>query len=323
MSSFIAAGTSYANYGVPMVPFFIYYSMFGFQRIGDLAWAAGDMRTKGFMLGATAGRTTLAGEGLQHQDGHSHLLALPIPNLEAYDPAFAYELATIVRDGMRRMYEAGEDIYYYVTVENENIVQPKAPDHLSREELVEGITRGLYLFKPAEPLGKRGKGAAPRVQLFGSGAIMGEVLEAQGRLRDYGVAADVWSITSYKALHRDAVAVARRNRLRDGGEPETSYLARTLHGVEGPLVAASDYVKALPDMLAPYLPRPMLSLGTDGFVVPKRGRSSARTSRLNAAHVTTPPSAPSSTKAPFDVSVLDKARTDLGIDGAKADPATA
>ena len=323
MASFIAAGTSYANYGVPTVPFFIYYSMFGFQRIGDFAWAAGDMRAKGFMLGATAGRTTLAGEGLQHQDGHSHVLALPIPNLEAYDPAFAFELATIVREGMRRMYEAQEDVYYYVTIENENVVQPAAPEHLTREELVDGILRGMYLFKPAGEVKGSGKNPAPRVQLFGSGAIMGEVLAAQEQLASYGVAADVWSITSYKALHRDAVAVARRNRLRDGGDAERSYLARMLEGVDGPLVAASDYLKALPDMLAPYLPRPMLSLGTDGF-----GRSEAREElrehfEVNAAHVTYAALRALTDEGALDAKTLAKARSDLGIDGDKVDPATA
>ena len=323
MSSFIAAGTSYANYDVTMVPFFIYYSMFGFQRVGDLAWAAGDMRTKGFLLGATAGRTTLAGEGLQHQDGHSHLLALPVPNLEAYDPAFAFELATIIREGMRRMYEQQEDIYYYLTIENENIVQPAAPDHLSRDQLINGILKGLYLYKPAAAKKARGKKATPRVQLFGSGAIMGEVIAAQALLAEYGVAADVWSITSFKALHRDAVAVARRNRLRGKGQPETSYLAEVLAGAEGPFVTATDYVKALPDMLAPYLPKPMISLGTDGF-----GRSEAREElrehfEVNAAHVAFAALRALVDEGTLDAKVLEEARGKLGIQADKRDPATA
>ncbi len=314
MSSFLAAGTSYANYGVTTVPFFIYYSMFGFQRIGDLAWAAGDTRAKGFMLGATAGRTTLPGEGLQHQDGHSHLLAMPNPNLEAYDPSFAYELATVVREGMRRMYEEQEDVFYYLTIENENVPQPAAPEHLSRDELVDGILRGLYLFRPSS---RRFKAKA---QLFGSGAIMGEVLEAQKILEDYKVAADVWSVTSYKALYRDAVEVTRRNRLRSGGEPETPYLRRALEGTEGPFVAASDYVKALPDMLGPYLERPMLSLGTDGF-----GRSEAREElrdffEVDAKHVAHAAIRALVDDGALDQEVLDEASRDLGIDPDKPDP---
>ena len=310
MSSFMAAGTSYANYGVTMVPFYIYYSMFGFQRIGDLAWAAGDMRAKGFMVGATAGRTTLAGEGLQHQDGQSHLLALPSPNLEAYDPAFAYELATVVREGMRRMYEEQEDVFYYLTVENENVRQPAAPEHLSREELTDGILRGLYLFRPSQ---RRFKA---RAQLFGSGAIMGEVLEAQKVLEDYKVAADVWSVTSYKALHRDAVRVARRNRLREDGEAEVPYLRRALEGAEGPRIAASDYVKALPDMLAPYLDRPLVSLGTDGY-----GRSEAREELRDFFEVDARYIAHATLSALVDegalgADVLAQAAADLGIDPA-------
>ncbi|MEX2500843.1 MAG: pyruvate dehydrogenase (acetyl-transferring), homodimeric type [Trueperaceae bacterium] len=316
MSSFLAAGTSYANYGVTTVPFYAYYSMFGFQRIGDLAWAAGDMRAKGFMLGATAGRTSLPGEGLQHQDGHSHLLALPIPNLRAYDPAFAYELATVVREGMRRMYQEQEDVFYYLTIGNDNQPQPAAPDHLSREELVEGILAGLYKFRPS---GRRFKAT---VQLFGSGAIMTEVLEAQVLLESYKVAADVWSVTSYKALHTDAVAVARRNRLRgEKEEIERSYLARALDGVEGPLVAASDYVKALPDMLSPYAPRPFVSLGTDGF-----GRSEARDElrehfEVNARYVAYAALRALVDDGDLEASVLERAADDLGIDPDKPDPA--
>ncbi len=318
MSSFLAAGTSFVNYGVTTVPFYVYYSMFGFQRIGDLAWAAGDMRAKGFMLGATAGRTSLPGEGLQHQDGQSHLLALPIPNLRAYDPSFAFELATIVRDGMRRMYHDLEDVFYYLTIGNENMPQPAAPDHLERDELVDGIVRGLYRFRPSK---RRFKTTA---QLFGSGAIMGEVLKAQKILEEYKVAADVWSVTSYKALHVDAVAVARRNRLRaPDAEPERSYLFRTLEGVEGPLVAASDYVKALPDMLAPYLPRPFVSLGTDGF-----GRSEARPElrahfEVNAAHVAWAALRALADEGAIPADVADRAASDLGIDPDKPDPAVA
>ncbi len=266
ISSFIAAGTAYATHGVNTIPFFIYYSMFGFQRIGDFLWAAGDMRAKGFLLGGTAGRTTLAGEGLQHQDGHSHVLAYPIPNLLAYDPSFAYEIAFIVREGMRRMYEEQEDLFYYLTVGNENYPQPALPEHLSQEEVKEGVLRGLYLFKSSDK--KRSKF---RAQLFGSGSIMLEVLKAQEMLEAYDVAADVWSVTSYKSLHQDALRVERRNRLHPEAEPEKPFVYEALKDAEGVLVAASDYMKILPDALSRHLPRPIVALGTDGF-----GRSEAR-----------------------------------------------
>ena len=261
MCSFIAAGTSYANHGINMIPFFIYYSMFGLQRIGDLIWAAGDMRCRGFLLGGTAGRTTLAGEGLQHQDGHSHLLAFPVPNLMAYDPAFAYELAVIIQDGIRRMYENHEDIFYYLTVMNENYPQPPMP-----EGCREGILKGLYKFKAAPvqtPL---------KAQLLGSGAIMNEVIKAQALLAEkYGVAADVWSVTSYKELHRDALETERWNLLHPDAQPHAPYLSRTLGDAPGPIVAASDYVKALPDSICRWMPRRIVALGTDGF-----GRSDGR-----------------------------------------------
>ena len=262
MSSFIAAGTAYANHGVPTIPFFIYYSMFGLQRVGDLAWAAGDQRCRGFLLGGTAGRTTLAGEGLQHQDGQSHLLALPIPNLVAYDPAYAYELAVIIRDGIQRMYVNNESVYYYITVMNENYPQPAMPAGAEA-----GIIRGMYRFRPAaDPT------APLRAQLFGSGAILNEVVKAQGLLAErYGVQADVWSITSYKQLRNDALDAERYNLLHPGEEPELPYVTRCLADAPGVLVAASDYVKAMPDLIAKWLPRPLVSLGTDGF-----GRSETR-----------------------------------------------
>ena len=210
------------------------------------------MRTKGFMLGATAGRTTLAGEGLQHQDGHSLLLAYPLPNLKAYDPSFAYEMATIIREGMRRMYEEQEDLFYYLTVGNDNYAQPKMPEHLSREEVQEGILKGMYKFKPS---GK--KRSKLKAQLFGSGAIMNEVLKAQEMLEtDYKVAADVWSITSYKELHYDALQTDRWNRLHPEEEPKKSYIFEQLEGEKGVFVAASDYMKILPDSLARHAPNP-------------------------------------------------------------------
>ena len=319
MSSFVAAGTAYATHGVNTVPFYIYYSMFGFQRIGDLAWLAGDMRAKGFMLGATAGRTTLAGEGLQHQDGQSHLLALPIPNLEAYDPSFAYELAIVIRDGLRRMYEEQESVFYYVTVGNENRPQPAAPEHLDREALEAGVLRGLYLFRPSAK-----KRARKHVQLLGSGAIMHEALQAAELLeRDYGVAAHVWSVTSYKALHRDALAVERWNRMHPGEAPRSSVVHRALADTKGPIVAASDYVKMLPDALAKHTPRPLVALGTDGF-----GRSEARAElrghfEVDAKHIAWAALKALADDGVFPADDLPQAMRQLNIDPDKIDPTVA
>ncbi len=223
MASFTAAGTAYANYGVPMIPFFTYYSMFGFQRIGDLVWAFGDSRGRGFMVGATAGRTTLAGEGLQHQDGHSHVLFSAVPTCLSYDPAFAYEIAVIVQDGLRRMYQELENIFYYLTVGNENYAQPPMP-----EGCREGILKGIYRFKAAA-------GGPAVVQLFGSGSILNEALRAQVILADrYQVQADVWSVTSYNQLRRDALAAERWNRLHPAEPPRRPYLAEALAGATGP-----------------------------------------------------------------------------------------
>ncbi len=315
MSSFLAAGTAYATHGVNTIPFFIYYSMFGFQRIGDLTWLAGDMRCKGFMLGATAGRTTLAGEGLQHQDGHSHVLAYPIPNLLAYDPSFAYELAVIIREGMYRMYEKQEDVFYYLTVGNENYPQPAAPEHLSREALKEGILRGLYKYRPSDK--QRSK---LRVQLFGSGSIMNEVLKAQEMLAEYKVAADVWSVTSYKELHRDALQVERWNRLNPEEVPKTSYIYEQLKDEKGVFVAASDYMKILPDSLARHLPKPLISLGTDGF-----GRSEAREElrdffEVDARHIVLASLHALQQNGELDVKIVSKAMKDLGIRPDKPNP---
>jgi pyruvate dehydrogenase E1 component len=262
LSSFIAAGTAYASHGINMIPFFIFYSMFGFQRVGDLIWAAGDMRCKGFLVGATAGRTTLAGEGLQHQDGNSHLLAYPVPNLKAYDPAFAYELGVIIEDGIRRMYEQGEEVFYYITVENENYPMPSMPKGVS-----EGILKGMYRFKAGEQ--KAGK---PRVQLLGSGAILNEALKAQALLEgDYGVTADVWSVTSFKELHNDGVDAQRWNMLNPKKKPQIPYVTQCLSETEGPVIVASDYVKALGNSVVRWMPGKPVVLGTDGF-----GRSESR-----------------------------------------------
>lgn len=310
MSSFIAAGSSYANHGITMVPFFVYYSMFGFQRIGDLAWAAADMRSKGFLIGGTAGRTTLAGEGLQHQDGHSHLLALPIPNLIAYDPAFAFELEIIIEDGLRRMFVNQEDVYYYLTVMNENYHQPAMP-----EGAREGILQGLYLFKPMQETA-----LAHKVQLFGSGAIINEVLAAQELLVEYGVAANVWSVTSYKSLHREAMATERFNRMHPAEPARKPYLTRCLEGHWGPVIAASDYVRTLPDMVAQWVPEGMVSLGTDGF-----GRSDSRPAlrdffEVDVKYITLAALSALYRRGELGIDVVNQAMGQLGIDPERPDP---
>jgi pyruvate dehydrogenase E1 component len=261
MCSWMAAASAYANHGVPMIPFYIYYSMFGFQRIGDFAWAAGDMRCRGFLVGGTAGRTTLAGEGLQHQDGHSHILASTIPNCISYDPTFAYEVAVIVREGLRRMFVEQENVYFYLTVMNENYTHPAMP-----EGAEEGIVKGLYLLQQ----GAGGKQL--RVQLVGSGTILREVLAAADLLRDdFGVAADVWSATSFTELARDGDDVARWNMLHPEAEARVPYVAACLAGHDGPLVAATDYMRSYANQIRPYVDRPYTVLGTDGF-----GRSDTR-----------------------------------------------
>ncbi len=262
MASFNAAGTAYSSHGINMIPFFIYYSMFGFQRIGDLIWAAADMRAKGFMIGATAGRTTLNGEGLQHQDGHSLLNAIAFPTVRAYDPAYAYETAVIIFDGLRRLYQEGETAIYYITVENENYPMPTLPEGVS-----EGIVRGIYRLSQQDA-----KKNAPRVQLFGSGAILRSVLDAQKILAErYGVASDAWSVTSYSQLRREAQECRRWNLLHPGQTPRMSYLEQVIDGASGPFIAASDYVRAVPEQLNPWIPGGLETLGTDGM-----GRSDTR-----------------------------------------------
>ncbi len=262
MASFIAAGTAYCTHGINTIPFYIFYSMFGFQRIGDLIWAAGDMRSKGFLLGGTAGRTTLNGEGLQHQDGHSHLLGASVPNLVAYDPAFAYELAVIIQDGIQRMYEKQEDIFYYITLGNENYSMPQM-----KEQNHEGILRGFYKFKP----GPRGKKMI-KAHLFGSGSLIMEALRAQTILAErYHVSADVWSVTSYKELRREALEVDRWNRLHPKENPRISYIESVLEKEKGPFIAVSDYMKLVPEQINPWVPGGLIALGTDGF-----GRSDSR-----------------------------------------------
>jgi pyruvate dehydrogenase E1 component len=261
MASFTAAGTAYTNYGVEMIPFFIYYSMFGFQRVGDLIWAFGDARGKGFLCGGTAGRTTLAGEGLQHQDGHSMVHSSTVPTCVTYDPAYAYEIAIIVQDGIRRMYQLGEDRFYYLTLYNENYPMPPMPADFSPD----GVLRGIYRFRVAE-------GGKAVVQLFGSGPILNEALKAQQILAEkYNVPADVWSVTSYNELRREALDVERWNRLHPDQPERTPYLVDAIRGAEGPIIAASDYMKVVADQIAPWLSGRMEALGTDGF-----GRSDNR-----------------------------------------------
>tara|TARA_B100000749_G_scaffold46648_1_gene32829 strand:- start:50 stop:2707 length:2658 start_codon:yes stop_codon:yes gene_type:complete len=263
MSSWIAAATAYSTHNQPMLPFYIFYSMFGFQRIGDLAWAAGDSRAKGFLIGGTAGRTTLNGEGLQHEDGHSHLLASTIPNCRSYDPTYGYELAVIIREGARRMMEEQENVYYYLTVMNEAYTQPAMPKGKGVED---GIMRGMYL------LDSTGKPGDLHVQLMGSGTILREVREAAAILKsDFGVSADIWSVTSFNELRRDGLAVERDNRLHPTRKPKTSFVEQCLDKRQGPVIAATDYMKLYADQIRQWVPAPYKVLGTDGF-----GRSDSR-----------------------------------------------
>ncbi|GAB4432862.1 MAG: pyruvate dehydrogenase (acetyl-transferring), homodimeric type [Anaerolineae bacterium] len=314
MASFVAAGTAYSTHGIPTIPFFIYYSMFGFQRIGDLIWAAADLRVRGFLVGATSGRTTLNGEGLQHQDGHSHVLASTVPNLLTYDPAFAYELAVIIRDGIRRMYEEQESIFYYLTVGNENYAMPPMP--IESEELKQGILKGMYKFR-ASP----NKTSKLRAQLFGSGAIMNEVLKAQVYLEEkYGIAADVWSVTSYKELRWDALNCDQWNLLHPNDPPKVPYVTQCLADEPGVFVASSDYMKVLPDSIARWSPKPIFSLGTDGF-----GRSDSRKAlrdffEVDYRYVTLATLNSLAKEGEIDRDTIDAAMEDLEIDPNKLNP---
>lgn len=314
MSSFIAAGTAYATHGINTIPFFIFYSMFGFQRIGDLAWAAGDMRCKGFLLGATAGRTTLAGEGLQHQDGNSLLLSYTIPNLMVYDPAFAYELAVIIRDGIYRMYEKQENIFYYITVMNENYPQPEMPKNVK-----DGILKGMYKFKKSDLKNAKGK-----VHLLGSGTILNEVIKAAEKLeKDYNFAVDIWSVTSYKNLHLDAQETERWNMMHPDKEAKTPYIAEVTKGESGVFVAASDYVQLSSDALAKWLPGQLHSLGTYGY-----GRSEGRTSlrdffEVDEKHIVYASLHSLAKEGKIKTEVVKKAQKELGINPDKPNPAKA
>jgi pyruvate dehydrogenase E1 component len=311
MCSWIAAGTSYANHGVAMVPFYIYYSMFGFQRVGDFCWAAGDMQSRGFLIGGTAGRTTLAGEGLQHQDGHSQLVATTIPNCVAYDPAFAYELAVIVQDGLRRMYAERESVFYYITCMNENYAQPAMP-----EGTREGILRGLYRFRS----GGRGK---VRVNLLGSGTILREVIAAAAVLEnEFGVPADVFSVTSFSELRREALDAERWNLLHPEAAARVPYVQQVLSGSEGPFVAATDYMRTVPDQIRQWVPGRYRVLGTDGY-----GRSDSRAALRGFFEVDHRYVVIAALKALADDGLLDVATVKdaigrFGIDPDKPNPVT-
>jgi pyruvate dehydrogenase E1 component len=314
-ASWMAAGTSYSNHGINMVPFYIYYSMFGFQRIGDLAWAAGDMQVRGFLLGGTAGRTTLAGEGLQHQDGHSHVLASTIPNCRSYDPAYAYELAVIVHDGLRRMFVEQEDVFYYLTVMNEKYVQPPMP-----ADSEAGILKGMHLVREA---GDDERADIPRVQLLGSGTVLREVLAAADMLeQDFSVSSDVWSVTSFTELARDGYGVERWNRLHPEGEQRLSFVERQLARRRGPAVAASDYMRSYAEQIRPLMRGSYRVLGTDGF-----GRSDSRDKlrqffEVDRSHICVAALTALADEGEVERSRASEAIRKYGIDPAKPDPTT-
>ncbi|MCA9031364.1 MAG: pyruvate dehydrogenase (acetyl-transferring), homodimeric type [Planctomycetaceae bacterium] len=317
MGSFVAAGTAYANLGINMIPFYVYYSMFGFQRVGDLIWLAADSRCKGFLVGGTSGRTTLNGEGLQHEDGHSQLVATTVPNLVAYDPAFGYELAVIVQDGLKRMYADGEDIFYYLSVYNEEYEMPAIPDG---DGIQEGILKGMYKLRSTDS----GSNQKVRPQLFGSGTILNCVLGAQKLLAEkYGVGCDVWSVTSYSELSREAQSTTRWNRLHPAEAPKQSYLEQALAGIEGPFIASSDNVRLVPDQIRQWVPGDFTVLGTDGF-----GRSDTRPVlrrhfEIDAECVTYASLESLARQGAFDKAKLPQVLIDLGINADKVEPRTA
>jgi pyruvate dehydrogenase E1 component len=296
--------------------------MFGFQRIGDLIWAAADMRTRGFLLGGTAGRTTLLGEGLQHQDGHSHLLASTVPNVCAYDPAFAYELALIVQEGIRRMYQAGESMFYYITLGNENYPMLAMP-----EGAREGVLRGMYRCQPAAPSQKGKKGGSGQkspVHLLGSGALLREALRAQELLAErFEIAADVWSVTSYKELRREAVEAERWNRLHPAEPPRSSYLQKLLADEKGIFVAVSDYMKSLPEMITRWVPAGLIPLGTDGFGRSENRAALRRHFEVDAEFITVAVLDQLARRGDIKPSQVEKAIKELEIDPEKVNPVTA
>jgi pyruvate dehydrogenase E1 component len=297
-----------------MLPFYIYYSMFGYQRVGDQVWAFGDSRGKGFMMGGTAGRTTLLGEGLQHQDGHSHVLFGCVPNCLTYDPAYAYELAVIIQDGIRRMYQNGEDVFYYVTVGNENYPQPQMPAD-GRDAISSGILKGMYRLRAVDK---------PQVQLWGSGSILNEAIRAQEILKEkFNIAADVWSVTSYNELRRDAVAVERRNRLHPAEEAQKPYVQQVMSSTTGPIIAASDYMKVVADQLSPWLGGRLTALGTDGFGRSENREQLRRHFEVDAESIAAAALAQLAAIGKFDKKKAAAAIKDLGLNPDKADPVKA
>jgi len=308
-SSWIAAATSYSHSDIQTIPFYIFYSMFGFQRIGDLAWAAGDSRCRGFLLGATAGRTTLNGEGLQHEDGHSHLLAATIPNCVAYDPCFAYELAVIIQNGLERMIQNQEDVYYYITVMNENYTHPELPKGVEQ-----GIIDGIYPYKKSNIKG-------PKVQLMGSGVILREVIEAANMLeKDFNVAADIFSVTSFNELRKNALDAERWNRLNPAKDKKSSHIENAITDKDAPIIASTDYMKSFPEQVARFLPNPFIALGTDGY-----GRSDSREAlrsffEVDRRYIVITALTALVDMKKLDASILIKAIKDFKLDGDKPNP---
>lgn len=309
-ASWMAAGTAYSTSGIQMIPFYIFYSMFGFQRVGDLSWAAGDARTRGFLLGSLAGRTALAGEGLQHQDGHNLILSGTIPNCISYDPTFAYEIAVIIQEGIRRMYQVQEDVYYYITLMNENYTHPAMP-----EGVEEGILKGLYCFQKKDPAAKL------QVQLVGSGAILREVIAAAELLEKMGVSAQIWSAPSFTELRREALAVERENWLHPDAKPKLPYVTQCFTGQKGPVIAATDYMKLYADQIRAYVPAPYYVLGTDGFGISDTRAALRRYFAVDAAHIAYAALSALTKEGAFPRAGLKKAQKAWGIDADAKDAA--
>jgi pyruvate dehydrogenase E1 component len=314
MGSFIAAGSAYANLGLNMIPFYVFYSMFGFQRVGDLIWCAADTRVKGFLCGGTSGRTTLNGEGLQHEDGHSQLMATTVPTIRAYDPAWGYELAVIVQDGMRRMYAEGEEIFYYLSVYNEAYPHPEMP---ADESVRDGILRGLYRVSSTDG----GEAQTMRPQLFGSGTILREALRAQTILSEqFGIGSDVWSVTSYSELRRDAMDCQHWNALHPNETPRVSYLEQQLADVSGPFISTSDNVRLVADQIREWIPGSYTVLGTDGFGRSETREELRRHFEIDAECTVWATLRSLSASGDFDKSRLPKILEQLQIDPEKINP---
>jgi len=313
MASFLAAGTAYAIHGIPTIPFYVFYSIFGFQRVGDMIWSCGDMLSRGFLLGGTSGRTTLNGEGLQHEDGHSQFIANTVPNLLSYDPAFAYELAVIIRDGIRRMYEQQEEIFYYITIHNENYVMPPMPD-----DATDGILKGIYRFTRSETTAKAGR----KAHLFGSGAIMTEVLKARALLETLDISTDVWSVTSYNELSREGLATERAHLLRPDEQTNKPYVRKLLEQEQGVFVAASDYMKAMPLSIARWVPGPYVVLGTDGYGLSESRPDLRAHFEVSAEYIAYAALASLAKHGSVSAAKLEAAVASLQIDRTKPDAAT-